>query len=187
MDKVVEQLGPVVLVHRDGAVVASPTQDALKVRNTHHSCDNKMLWVITRPIAQGAKFVAFYFSASWCGPCRAFTPALSSAYLAQVPDPTTGVREVEVVFVSADNDEKSFNSYFSHQPWIALPFDSEARSALPTAFSVWGIPKLSIVDMTDGHLVMGDAAGTVRGEPTLAGLFKSEMRDAGSWLSCSVQ
>jgi thiol-disulfide isomerase/thioredoxin len=26
------------------------------------------------------KVVALYFSASWCGPCKAFTPALTSLY-----------------------------------------------------------------------------------------------------------
>merc|ERR1719195_2504474 len=28
----------------------------------------------------GADLVGFYFSAHWCGPCRAFTPKLKAAY-----------------------------------------------------------------------------------------------------------
>ena len=90
------------------------------------------------------------------------------------------------MFVSADRDNRSFGAYFAHHPWLALPFDADERASLPTAFSVWGIPKLSVIDLGDGHVVMSDAAGAVRAAPSLAGLFNSEMRDEGGW-SCALQ
>lgn len=48
----------------------------------------------------GKKLLCLYFSAYWCGPCRAFTPKLSGLYEA--------IKEhVEVVFVSSDRSEVS--------------------------------------------------------------------------------
>lgn len=166
MDKIVEQLGPTLLCHRDGAVVAAPTAEVLKVRCTEHTMTQRFRTVARPTALQGCKFLAFYFSASWCGPCRAFTP--------------------EVVFVSADRDERSFDAYYAHHPWLSLPFDADARTSLPSTFSVWGIPKVSVIDLSDGHLVMGDAAGTISASPSLAGIFRSDMRDEGSW-SCEIQ
>ncbi|MDP2136699.1 MAG: thioredoxin-like domain-containing protein, partial [Candidatus Didemnitutus sp.] len=49
----------------------------------------------------GVKFFGLYFSASWCGPCREFTPELIKDYAA--------IRELypefEIVLVSADRSE----------------------------------------------------------------------------------
>ena len=54
----------------------------------------------------GKRFVALYFSAHWCGPCRKFTPLLGVCYEDQ-PDKD----EVEVVFVSSDHDVEGFDEY----------------------------------------------------------------------------
>ena len=50
----------------------------------------------------------FYFSAHWCGPCKAFTPTLRRWYQRHA-----AAQQVEVVFVSNDHDETEFNSYFA--------------------------------------------------------------------------
>lgn len=53
----------------------------------------------------------------------------------------------EIVFISADEDEESFNNYFSKMPWLAVPFsDSEARVSLDGLFEVSGIPYLVLLD-----------------------------------------
>ncbi|KAK8529442.1 hypothetical protein V6N13_102360 [Hibiscus sabdariffa] len=88
------------------------------------------------------KKLGLYFSASWCGPCRRFTPDLIEVYseLSQKGD-------FEVIFVSADEDEESFNGYFSKMPWLAIPFsDSETRKRLDELFKVMGIPHLVLLD-----------------------------------------
>jgi thiol-disulfide isomerase/thioredoxin len=58
---------------------------------------------VTRP-----QVIMFYFSASWCGPCRAFTPALRKWYQRHA-----AAKQLEIVFVSNDRDANEFNSYFA--------------------------------------------------------------------------
>lgn len=88
------------------------------------------------------KKLGLYFSASWCGPCRRFTPNLIEVYTELS---TKG--DFEVIFVSADEDEESFNAYFSKMPWLAIPFSgSEARKRLDEQFKVMGIPHLVLLD-----------------------------------------
>lgn len=89
------------------------------------------------------KIVALYFSAHWCPPCQKFTPVLASIYteLKQKNE------EFEVVFVSSDEDEESFNNYFKEMPWLAVPYtDLKTRKLLSNWFEVEGIPTLVILD-----------------------------------------
>ncbi|KAL7171497.1 hypothetical protein ACSBR2_036202 [Camellia fascicularis] len=88
------------------------------------------------------KKVGLYFSASWCGPCRQFTPNLVEVY-----NEVSSKGDFEIVFVSADEDEEAFKGYFSKMPWLAIPFsDSKTRDHLDELFKVMGIPYLVIID-----------------------------------------
>jgi nucleoredoxin len=94
--------------------------------------------------AQGLKFYALYFSASWCGPCRQFTPQLVDAYRelkAQYP-------EFEVVFVSADNSVGDMRDYMKddRMAWPALKYDAIPTSGEIMQYCGDGIPCLVLVD-----------------------------------------
>merc|ERR1712227_711490 len=81
---------------------------------------------------------ALYFSAHWCPPCRGFTPKLAEWYNAGLKD------KMEIIFVSSDRDEASFNDYFKEMPWLALPYcKRERKEALSEACGVEGIPSFA--------------------------------------------
>ncbi|XVF84990.1 hypothetical protein PTKIN_Ptkin17bG0083100 [Pterospermum kingtungense] len=103
------------------------------------------------------KKLGLYFSASWCGPCRRFTPKLEEVYSQLSPK-----GDFEIIFVSGDEDEESFNGYFSKMPWLAIPFsDSETRSRLDDLFKVMGIPHLVLLD-ENGKVLTDDGVAIIR-------------------------
>ncbi|KAF3963089.1 hypothetical protein ACB098_03G147300 [Castanea mollissima] len=103
------------------------------------------------------KKLALYFSASWCGPCRRFTPILIEVY-----NELSSKGDFEVIFVSGDEDEESFKGYFSKMPWLAIPFsDSETRDRLDELFQVRGIPHCVILD-EDGKVVSDNGVEIIR-------------------------
>ncbi|XP_008792848.2 probable nucleoredoxin 1 [Phoenix dactylifera] len=104
------------------------------------------------------KVTGLYFSASWCGPCHRFTPKLVEAY----NEISSRVGDFEVIFISGDEDEESFNNYFSEMPWLAIPFsDSETRDRLNELFDVSGIPHLVVLDKS-GKVLTDEAVRAVR-------------------------
>jgi len=111
--------------------------------------------------ALAGKVVGVYFSAHWCPPCRGFTPKLAEIY----QDLKKAGKNIEIVFVSSDRDEASFNEYFGEMPWLALPFDDRARkAALSKKYKVQGIPTFVILD-EDGGLISKDGRGLVSEDP----------------------
>ena len=92
----------------------------------------------------GKKVIGLYFSASWCGPCHAFTPVLVKAYneARQVGLP------VEIILVSSDESAGAMKKYMREMdmPWLAIPFASSKREQLSAKYQVRGIPTLIIVD-----------------------------------------
>ena len=83
---------------------------------------------------EGKKIVAFYFSAHWCPPCRAFTPMLKDAYEEYLEES----EDLEIIFVSSDRTSDDMKSYMqeAHGKWLAVPHDSELGKALKSKFAL---------------------------------------------------
>jgi nucleoredoxin len=103
------------------------------------------------------KFIAFYFSAHWCQPCRKFTPQLVDYYnrvAAQHP-------EFEIVFYSFDKSSTAMAAYMSetNMPWPAIDFEKLREKEVLKKNAGNGIPSLVLVDAT-GNVLSSSYVGT---------------------------
>lgn len=98
---------------------------------------------LSAAMSGGATRVGLYFSASWCGPCKSFTPKLSAWWT----EHGAGAASAVLVFVPLDRTERQFDDYRSTMRWdLALPFQDPHIEALMEAYRVDGIPSLVWLD-----------------------------------------
>lgn len=103
------------------------------------------------------KTVGIYFSAHWCPPCRQFTPVFAETYAKLVG----AGKPFQVVFVSSDRDEPSFDEYRGEMPWLAMPYAQHtSKETLSKKFKVNGIPSLVVVD-EHGEVITSDGRNAV--------------------------
>lgn len=120
--------------------------------------------VIERSALEG-RIVGLYFSASWCPPCRAFTPSL-----VELRDAHNEV--FEVILVGFDRTPTAHWNYmrdYKMQFLSMVPGGNESRS-LAERFGVRGIPHLAIIG-PDGSVIQQNAVRDVsrNGEAALKG------------------
>jgi len=117
----------------------------------------------TKDALAGKKAVGLYFSAHWCPPCRGFTPKLGEWYTKDLQ-----AKGLEIVFVSSDRDEGSFDSYYGEQaPWLALPYsERKIKDKLSKKFKVNGIPSFVVLDCETGETITMDGREVVSEDPT---------------------
>lgn len=108
------------------------------------------------PIGEALKdkdYVLLYYSASWCPPCRNFTPHLAD--FATANSGNSG-KTFQVVLVSWDNTMKTFANYFKKMPqdWVAIPpSSSRAIQNLNTKHGIRGIPAIVVIDTKTNKIV----------------------------------
>lgn len=109
------------------------------------------------PQSLGGKIVCLYFSAAWCGPCKAVTPKLAALH-----EQSKGA--LEVVFVSQDRSEAEQLKYMreAKMKWPAVKWanykdeaGNEVRSLI-SKYQAWGIPAVVVLSRA-GEMVDGDA------------------------------
>jgi len=86
------------------------------------------------------KYIGLYFSASWCPPCRAFTPKL-------IHFRNELASQFEVVLIGSDRSVREQQAYVaeSGMPWPALPNQSRPAYKLKELFEVRSIPTLIVL------------------------------------------
>ncbi len=135
---------------------------AAKFRNKLVVMDNGSPKEFDSKRLAGVEYIAYYYSASWCPPCRAFTPDLVSFYNSFKPSHPN----FELIFVGADNDEASMFSYMSGyaMPWPAVWYTSINDSDLNVRkYAGRGIPDLVLVDYVGNVLSDSYQWGNYRG------------------------
>lgn len=69
---------------------------------------------------------------------------------------------LQIVFVSSDRDQSSFDEYYGSMPWAAVPLSEQGvKQKLATKFGVSGIPFLVVLDAADGSVKDTNGRSTV--------------------------
>lgn len=105
-------------------------------------------------------YILLYFSASWCPPCRAFTPQLVDFYNKHKAN-----KNFEIVFCSWDNNPQEFSNYFQKMPWLAMPKGPHV-DYLGRKYNVRSIPTLIVLDAKTQEVVNTDGRMAVVKDPT---------------------
>jgi nucleoredoxin len=105
---------------------------------------------------------------------RGFTPVLAQFYndLKAAGD----ANAIEIIFVTSDQDQGSFDGYYGEQPWTAIPYGDGTIEALGKRFGVRGIPAFQICDPATGKVIDADGRGTV-----MAGKADPKSTAASKW------
>jgi len=95
-------------------------------------------------------YTAVYFSAHWCGPCRAFTPKLVAWYNSFKPSHP----DFELIFSSCDRDDAAMQEYIklTSMPWPTFAF-AKKDTRLLSAYFPKGIPCLVFLDENGKSLI----------------------------------
>ena len=104
----------------------------------------------TGAILSDKDLVLLYFSASWCPPCKKFTPVLAEFY-----EQYCVSNKVEIVYVSSDSDIPSFKGYYGQMPWksILMLDTAHIKQKLANDLKISGIPALIVLDPKTGSFV----------------------------------
>lgn len=101
------------------------------------------------------QYTALYFSASYCGPCLQFTPKLITMYDKFLE------KSCDIVFISSDKDEDSYNDYFAKMPWKTTAYDLQHSHDLRKKYNVLTIPTLIITDTLTKTIINRNARNLV--------------------------
>lgn len=105
--------------------------------------------VVSSEKALTSRVLGLYFSAHWCGPCQQFTPMLKNFY-----ENLVGMgADFEIIFISSDHDENTYQKYFGEMPWVAIPYGDSRLATIKTKFRVTSIPSLVLLDPTTGKIL----------------------------------
>jgi nucleoredoxin len=113
-----------------------------------------------------AKYIAVYYSASWCPPCRKFTPILSKFYTS-----TAKAKGVEMVLNGLDRTEKKQNAYLGHMEFPGIKF-SKRKDADLQKYCGRGIPCLTVFDASGKVVIDGRKTNAYQALEQLKKLIK---------------
>jgi len=98
--------------------------------------------------AKPTKYYVFYYTASWCPPCQAFTPSLVDFYEKNKNE------NFELVLITSDDSEDAMEGYAKDKkmPWPQLKQSKAASFKKSFDHGVNGIPSVIVCDL-EGKIV----------------------------------
>jgi nucleoredoxin len=101
-------------------------------------------------VAKPTKHYVFYYTASWCPPCQAFTPELVKFYNREKKDNNS----FELVLITSDREEDAMEEYAKEKnmPWPQLKLSKAKDFKSKFKHNVTGIPSVIVCDL-DGTVV----------------------------------
>lgn len=98
-----------------------------------------------------SKYYIFYYTASWCPPCQAFTPSLVEFYNKHKND------KFEIVLITSDDNEEDMEKYAAEKkmPWPQLKQAKAESFKKKFSHGVRGIPTVIVCDL-EGEIVSRD-------------------------------
>lgn len=98
----------------------------------------------TSPALESAQLYVLYFSASWCGPCRKFSPRLIE-FVKQVAKDNP---RLATVLMSNDKAPDEMLAYMKDEkmPWPAMPLATLQETPLLLGLAAGSIPHLVVLD-----------------------------------------
>jgi nucleoredoxin len=98
--------------------------------------------------AKPTEYYVFYYTASWCGPCQAFTPSLVEFYEKNKNE------KFELVLITSDEDEDAMEGYAKQKkmPWPQLKQSKSESFKKSFDHGVRGIPAVIVCDL-EGKIV----------------------------------
>ncbi len=98
--------------------------------------------------AKPTKYYVFYYTASWCPPCQAFTPSLVDFYNKNKNE------NFELVLITSDRDEDSMEKYAADKkmPWPQVKQSKSQSFKGKFDHGVRGIPAVIVCDL-EGKVV----------------------------------
>lgn len=119
---------------------------------------------------------ALYYGASWCPPCRTFSPGFVK-YINQISAENP---KLTVVLMSNDKVDAEMLKYMKAEsmPWAALPLSKLQRNPLFLSYTKGSIPQLVIVDRA-GKVLADSYNGTRYLGPDVAKNGLAKLLDTG--------
>ena len=113
----------------------------------------------TGELLKDKELVLLYFSASWCPPCKAFSPVLMDFYKA-----ISEKGKMEIVYISSDKSLQEFEEYFKKMPWLSIPLE-QGSAAIKSNLAECQLACAENEQCTTGTFIL---SGVDRGECWLA-------------------
>lgn len=104
-----------------------------------------------KDLQKPSKYYVFYYTASWCPPCQAFTPSLVQFYEKNKND------NFELILITSDRDEGAMKDYAVEKkmPWPQLKLRKAADFKKKFQHGVTGIPSVIVCEL-DGTKLEGN-------------------------------